>query len=122
MFVSLIDEETNSIVHIDNTLTSKKKFKYVSSKTFEDVRDFIGLVKIFNHLFIFPQLTSEADEELPTFSEARFVILDEEVLEAEIVCDFCFCTKKNLNAFEKWMDFRGQEVSEEVLISLSMDW
>jgi hypothetical protein len=114
MFVSLIDAETNSIVHIDNTLASKKKFKYTSSKTFESVRDLFDLIKIFNHLFIFPQLCCDADEEMPTFSEARFVDLDEEILESEIVCDFCFCTKKNQKAFDNWMDSRGKDLADDV--------
>jgi hypothetical protein len=115
MFISLIDLETDCIVHFDNSSCEEDpEFKFVSNITFENARSLFELVKFFNSIFVFPQIMSSADVSPRSFEESKFVILDEEDLEKEIQTVFGFSSKKQLNVFERFLESRTKEnVSEK---------
>ena len=115
MFISLIDLETDGIVHFDNVSSEEApEFKFISKIVFGNVRGFFEIVKFFNSLFIFPQIMSSEDDSPRSFRESKFVILDEEILENEIQTEFAFSSRKQLNVFERFLESRSKEnVSEK---------
>ena len=123
MFISLIDLETDCIVHFDNSSCEEDtEFKFVSNITFENARALFELVKFFNSIFVFPQIMSSADTSPRFFDESKFVILDEEDLEKEIQALFGFSSKKQLNVFERFLESRTKETSRRLQNCFLIRW